>query len=833
MFLVGLVIGKDYIVNCEDTLSAPKNTRAERDFEAFEKLFPEFAKEKRLIVLIQCKPQVQQCQVVCPSEKCGKKCKSENDEIAQAIDKMATEVIRMRSITSYQSYYNLSGTLLDEAKCSFASKDGRSTFLSFTFNDDATNPERHHVINSLRNNLFKSLNPDFQRYKFGLTGFDAMAKDGSEEAILQIIKVDVFTMPVAFALLGYMVRSWRLLLLAFINTGVTLAFTFGVLSIISKYTHTRPLSTASSLVEVLGLAMATDYSLFLLRRFRDEIKNHRTTEVAIKIAFFYAGHVVVLSSITFSCVFVGFQFLPSKSFRILGTASLISILTALVVCLSLTLSLLLTFPIFFSSISEVLPLQEEIEDDVRSSLSSETIISPLIRNDEQYLQQNEDLSSPPSHIASFGRTPTGKFRYRRGAKYLGCYFNFLRFFTKFPQNIIFLSLVYGASIPIALQALRLEHNQDVTQAISRNAPSTKTFEDLRAAFSGGTLSPFYVIIESSKPMLEFKQEAFDFTNNLIKDIVKETGVNKDLVISVTNMQGHEVSYAEAMKFRNSNSKFCQTIGKSDCLLYQYIFNQFAKETSFLVSFTIDENPYGKDGADFIVACLNVIEKYESDSMTSGKFYLHLAGDEVSLNADQIAAFESLPPLILSTILVIFVLLGVGFQSILTPVRLSLTVLFPLLTVFGFAVLVYQDGLLEFLNFNGLKKTELGFYWYVPIVCLMQSLGLTIDYDVFCLSRIAEHRSDGYDIQAAIIKAVWEVSSTICVAGLIMAAVFSGLMLGDSPSLNQFGFLLCTSVLVDTFIVQSLLVPGKSQFEHKHKPSQQANQMIVSNCISRR
>jgi uncharacterized membrane protein YdfJ with MMPL/SSD domain len=94
------------------------------------------------------------------------------------------------------------------------------------------------------------------------------------------------------------------------------------------------------------------------------------------------------------------------------------------------------------------------------------------------------------------------------------------------------------------------------------------------------------------------------------------------------------------------------------------------------------------------------------------------------------------------------------------------------------------------------------------VCLLQALGLTIDYDVFSFSRIYEHRADGYEIRAAIIKAVWEVSSTICVAGLIMASVFSGLLLGSSTTVNQFGFLLCTSVLVDTFIVQSLLVPGE-------------------------
>ena len=78
-------------------------------------------------------------------------------------------------------------------------------------------------------------------------------------------------------------------------------------------------------------------------------------------------------------------------------------------------------------------------------------------------------------------------------------------------------------------------------------------------------------------------------------------------------------------------------------------------------------------------------------------------------------------------------------------------------------------------------------------------------DIFLVHRVQEHRESGYDIQSAIMKATWEVQSTIVSAGLIMASVFGGILLSDEIAIDQFGFLMCFSVLVDTFVVQCFLI----------------------------
>jgi len=87
------------------------------------------------------------------------------------------------------------------------------------------------------------------------------------------------------------------------------------------------------------------------------------------------------------------------------------------------------------------------------------------------------------------------------------------------------------------------------------------------------------------------------------------------------------------------------------------------------------------------------------------------------------------------------------------------------------------------------------------------VGLGLDYDVFLFSRVYEYRLAGFNNRASILKGVYKTGSVITGAGLIMAIAFAGLLLSNEMVLNQFGFMLCFAVLVDTFIVRTFLVPS--------------------------
>jgi len=146
--------------------------------------------------------------------------------------------------------------------------------------------------------------------------------------------------------------------------------------------------------------------------------------------------------------------------------------------------------------------------------------------------------------------------------------------------------------------------------------------------------------------------------------------------------------------------------------------------------------------------------------------------------------------------VVLVVAGLAFKSLLIPIRLIGTVLVTVVIVAGSTVLCFQYIL-----------DQDGIYWFVPVCTSCQVIGLTIDYDVFLISRIYEFRLRGFSTEASILRAMGKQSATITTAGVIMTVAFSSLLLSDTAVLNQFGFVLVAASIADTFIVRTLLVPA--------------------------
>jgi uncharacterized membrane protein YdfJ with MMPL/SSD domain len=86
------------------------------------------------------------------------------------------------------------------------------------------------------------------------------------------------------------------------------------------------------------------------------------------------------------------------------------------------------------------------------------------------------------------------------------------------------------------------------------------------------------------------------------------------------------------------------------------------------------------------------------------------------------------------------------------------------------------------------------------------VGLALDYDVFLISRILEYRQEGLDHESSIVAGLYSTGGIITAAGLIMAVAFGGLMFSSSPVLYQWSFLLTSAVLLDTFVIRTLVVP---------------------------
>ena len=171
-----------------------------------------------------------------------------------------------------------------------------------------------------------------------------------------------------------------------------------------------------------------------------------------------------------------------------------------------------------------------------------------------------------------------------------------------------------------------------------------------------------------------------------------------------------------------------------------------------------------------------------------------------------AVARDFPIIIASSAAVVVLLLGIVFRSILIPLRSVLSLALTVSFVFGSAALVFDNGILDWLHFSGLHSSG-GLTWLIPVICFSIVIGVSLDYEIFLLTRIIEVRNEGYGAQDAIRLAQYKTGPVISIAGAIMAVAFSGLILSSSTALNQMGFILSVSVLVDTFVFRLVLVPS--------------------------
>jgi uncharacterized membrane protein YdfJ with MMPL/SSD domain len=136
------------------------------------------------------------------------------------------------------------------------------------------------------------------------------------------------------------------------------------------------------------------------------------------------------------------------------------------------------------------------------------------------------------------------------------------------------------------------------------------------------------------------------------------------------------------------------------------------------------------------------------------------------------------------------------------VSISLTLAFS----FGLSVLVFQDGVLNWTSIRALTSIGDEVSWLVPIMAFTIIVGLTLDYDVFLISRILEYRLEGYEHKSSVAMGLDATGGIITAAGAIMAVAFGSLMLSTNPVLYQWSFLVTSAVLLDTFVVRSIVVP---------------------------
>jgi RND superfamily putative drug exporter len=171
-------------------------------------------------------------------------------------------------------------------------------------------------------------------------------------------------------------------------------------------------------------------------------------------------------------------------------------------------------------------------------------------------------------------------------------------------------------------------------------------------------------------------------------------------------------------------------------------------------------------------------------------------------ADRISA--RLPWFIGAVVGLSFVLLMMVFRSVLVPLKAALLNLLSIGAAYGVVVAVFQWGWAK--ELIGLAE-PVPIVSFVPMFMFAILFGLSMDYEVFLLSRIREEYVNGADNTTSVINGIATTARVITCAALIMICVFSGFVLGADPLVKMMGLGLATAVLVDATVVRCVLVPA--------------------------
>jgi putative drug exporter of the RND superfamily len=186
------------------------------------------------------------------------------------------------------------------------------------------------------------------------------------------------------------------------------------------------------------------------------------------------------------------------------------------------------------------------------------------------------------------------------------------------------------------------------------------------------------------------------------------------------------------------------------------------------------------------------------------FPVAVGGDPAEIVDLRHAVASRLPLAVGVIVVATFALLFLMTGSVVVPAKAIVMNVLSLGATFGALVWVFQDGhLAGLLGFDPPGALDL----FMPVIVFVFAFGLSMDYEVFLLSRIREVWEATGDNDRAVAEGLQRSGRIITSAGLLIVIVFAGFAAGEIVALKQLGLGLALAVVVDVTVVRSLLVPA--------------------------
>jgi putative drug exporter of the RND superfamily len=505
-------------------------------------------------------------------------------------------------------------------------------------------------------------------------------------------------LPAALTVLVLVLGLSAIVTLPLVFAGATIATTLGLVFAVAHAVTTATYVT--NLVELIGLALAIDYSLLVVYRFREELARADRVEDAVVRTMGTAGRSVVFSGATVALGLALLLFIPVPFVRSLGVGGLLIPLVSVAAAATLLPALLSVY-----------------------GRRGSTRLSVGRRR------------SPGNHF------------WPRLAR------------TIMRRPLLFLAGGAALLLLAASPALALRLTPGSADGVPQTLPSVRGFDVLRDAVGAGALSPTQILVDGGR-----RGGA-------------TTTPERAAIARLTRLLRANPEVVGVQSFPDPTERYDELL-------------------------VLGRHEYGQEAA------LRFVSRLRRTIVPRARFPRSarvLVGGGAAQGADFLGrSYRAFPWLVLGVLALTYPLLLRAFRSLLLPLKAIILNLLSVSASYGMLVVFFRWGLgartLDLYQFDQIEG-------WIPIFLFALLFGLSMDYEVFLVTRMREGWDEGLDNARAVAYGLERTGRIVTAAAIIMVAAFSGFVAGRIAGLQEFGLGLAVAIFVDATIVRIVLVPS--------------------------
>jgi len=620
----------------------------------------------------------------------------------------------------------------------FISDDASATYVVIQL--DLTNEESVEAVEPIRERIHPPAGLTYQ-----LTGYGPVTLDSAEQSEADLQRAETVSLPIAAFILILVFASLVAAGMPLLVAGLAIPSSLAIIAIVAQQVEMSIF--VLNIATMLGLALAIDYSLFIVSRFREELGRGRSVGDAVERAIATSGKAVAFSGVAVAIGLSGLLAFEAPALRSIGLAGSIVVFSSVVYALT-----------FLPAVLGMLGHRV-------NSLSLQGLFRRL---------------RPARAAAASAGTPRGSW-----------WEAVARAVMRRPVFVLVptLAILLAAGTPF----LRLEQGVPGAEIYPPGLESRDAYVALQTEFPAGETTPIVVLADvDGSPMSADNALALARYGAALGEI---DGIDRvESPFSLTDPATGQVMTPEAVAQLWSAPRDQLPPPLADALS--------RLEAAYIRGSTVRIDAISPfDSAQPVATDLIPVVR----ALDPGEGITTEVGGSAALGHDFLASMGDRAPIgvgipLVASGAILFLLFG----SVILPAKAVIMTLLSISASFGALVWIFQEGNLSgLLAFEPLGYTVAG----NPIIMFCVLFGLSMDYEVLLLSRIQEAWRRTGDNTASVAEGLAKTAGIITGAAAIMISVFAAFALAEVITIKSIGVGMAIAVFIDATIIRVLLVPA--------------------------